>query len=204
MRTKSRPVYGVGINDAKYQVHLTETFNGRRRTVWTCPFYSKWVSMLARCYSNSFKLKSPTYADCSVIEAWHIFSCFKMWMQTQDWQGKELDKDLITHGNKIYSPATCLFVSRRVNTFVLERGSSRGEWPIGVYFSKSAGKFVSRCNDVLAGKLKFLGYFECQEEAHQKWLQFKREQALILASQESDPVVSRHLIRRYENYGANQ
>lgn len=202
MKSKNKRVYGVGINDANYKVHLTEWVDGIQNTVWTCPFYVKWVSMLARCYSSAFIIKSPSYSGCSVAPEWHVFSCFRQWMEQHDWQGKDLDKDLISQGNKVYGPEHCLFVSRDTNTFILECNSSRGIWPIGVSFNKARGRFMSRCQDVTTKKVRFLGWFESPEDAHQEWLSFKRKQAIILASQQADPVIAQHLIRRYENYGA--
>ena len=124
-------VYGVGVNDADYVVSINETVgyvDGKRKEklVWICPFYRTWKGMLGRGYSEKLKLKYPSYKDVTVCEEWHLFSTFRAWMDQQDWEGLQLDKDLLVKGNKIYSPETCLFVSGQVNNFVLERGASRG------------------------------------------------------------------------------
>ncbi|MCX2693707.1 hypothetical protein OO256_22145 [Pseudomonas sp. DCB_CB] len=94
-------VYGVGANDADYQVCLTETVSGRRRSVWTCPFYKAWTGMLERCYSEKFQIRNPTYQDCSASSDWLAFSSFRAWMSRQDHEGKHLDKDLLVPGNKV-------------------------------------------------------------------------------------------------------
>lgn len=66
MIKKQRPVYGVGINDAGYPASIQATINGRRSTLWMCPFYDAWKHMLARCYSAKRQVKFPTYAGCTV------------------------------------------------------------------------------------------------------------------------------------------
>ena len=108
-------VYGVGTNDAGYAIQVMESVRGangkpKQRIIWFCPFYRRWVHMLERCYSERYQEKKPTYIGCTVCEEWLRFSNFKSWMETQDWEGKHLDKDLLVEGNKIYSPDTCILV----------------------------------------------------------------------------------------------
>lgn len=117
--------------------------------------------------------------------------------------GKQLDKDVLFPGNKLYSPETCVFVDARVNSFLVDAGARRGEYPIGVSFRKERGKFEAKCNDVLSGKLKYLGYFDNAEQAHDAWLSYKLEQAKILASEQSDYRVAKALVMRYTNYQQN-
>ena len=78
--------------------------------------YSTWNSMLERCYSNKSLAKNPTYRGCSVCDEWQCLQSFAKWMIAQDYKNKELDKDIKVSGNKVYSPITCLFVSRSENT----------------------------------------------------------------------------------------
>ena len=132
MVKKKKLVCGVGINNADYVVTVYETIgyeNGKqkRRVVWRCPFYSRWNDMLARCYTTSYKQRFPTYEGCYVCKEWLIFSNFKAWMEKQDWEGKELDKDLLVSRNKVYSPETCVFVDKRVNLFLTESSANRGD-----------------------------------------------------------------------------
>lgn len=207
MRKKTKLVCGVGINDADYIVQVNESWyeNGkqRQRGLWVCPFYAKWRSMIVRCYSKREHEVNPTYKSCSVCQEWLVFSNFKKWMEVQDFEGKELDKDILIRGNKVYSPQTCVFVDRKVNQFLVERGASRGDFLIGSSLHKQAGKFVSQCKD-LSGKLKYLGLFDTELEAHKAWLAFKLEQAKLLASEQTDPRVAKALIERYENYVAQE
>lgn len=197
---KKKLIYGVGINDANYSVHKYEIIEGIRKQTWVCPFYSKWVGMIRRAYSQGEHKRHPSYIGCSTIPEWHYFMTFRAWMETQDWDGKELDKDLLVVGNKVYGPNTCVFVDAKVNTFLTECNASRGEWPIGVYFQKDAGKYRAMCSDPKTGKRKSLGYFSNSEEAHKAWLDKKIELAYDLASEQSDPRIASALIDRYENY----
>lgn len=153
--------------------------------------------MLKRCYSAKYQDKRHTYKGCSVSVDWMTFSNFKAWMQEQDWEDKHLDKDLLFEGNKIYSDETCVFVSPMVNKFVNDRGAARGKWLIGVYWNKKAGKFHSQCRNPFTRKNEFLGYFTCEQEAHQAWRKRKLELAHLLAAEQTDPRVSEALIARY-------
>ena len=197
-------VYGVGINDADYVVQKKETIevNGKqkRRLVWICPYYQVWKSMLERCYSAKCQEKHPTYKGCSVSEEWLRFSVFKSWMEKQDFEGKQLDKDLLFEGNKVYSDKTCVFVTSVVNLFTIDRGNGRGEWLIGVYLHKQGGKFVSMCSNPFTKKQEYLGLFTSELEAHQAWLKRKLELAHLLASEQTDSRVAKALIERYTNY----
>ena len=194
-------VCGVGINDADYRVSETIKVNGKNKIIWYCPFYMKWKNMITRCYSKNSQKIAPTYAECSVDPEWFYFSKFKSWMETQDWQGKELDKDILFFGNKIYSPDFCVFVDAKTNCFFSERKAARGEYPIGVHWDKRLGKFKSQGCCVLTNNKIYLGLFLCPNEAHKAWLTFKLEQAKILATYQADERVAKALVNIYENYG---
>lgn len=199
---RKRLICGVGINDADYNVYISEMVDGKQKAIWICPFYMKWRSMITRCYSQSSILRHPSYAECSSVPEWHRFSNFKAWMEQQDWEGKDLDKDILISGNKVYSPETCVFVDPRVNTFMLECSTTRGEYPIGVCLDKRVKRKPYRafCNSVITKKTEHLGRYSTPEEAHSAWLAFKLEQAYILAAEQTDERVAKALIDRYENY----
>ena len=195
-------VYGVGVNDADYVVQRKEMIGyvsgkRKRKLVWVCPYYQSWKNMLQRCYSAKRQELIPTYKGCTVSDAWLIFSNFKAWMEKQNWEGKHLDKDLLIEGNKVYSAETCVFVTRMVNMFTIDRGASRGEWMIGVYWNKAEKKFLARCNNPMSGKQEFLGLFTCEQEAHKAWLKRKLELAHELAAIQTDQRVAKALIDRY-------
>ena len=205
IQVKFKLVYGVGINDADYVVQKWETIkvNGKQKQkmVWVCPYYRVWLSMLERCYYAKYQETHPTYKGCSVSEEWLTFSVFKMWMEEQDWCGKQLDKDLLLEGNKVYSKETCVFITHSVNTFTTDCRASRGEWLIGVNRSKGMNKFRSQCRNPFTKKKEHLGYFTCELEAHQAWLKRKLELAHLLAAEQTDSRVAKVLIERYSNLG---
>jgi hypothetical protein len=187
MRKKNIKVFGIGVNDATYAVTRHEKVNGKDRIVWQCPYYRVWYNMLNRCYSESYLKKYPTYRGCSVCPEWIYFMTFKAWMMTQDFEGKQLDKDILFEGNKIYNPETCRFVDKDLNNFLTDSGAARGEWPIGVNWHKVTGKFVAQCRNPFINKQEHLGLFNCPNEAHNAWRQRKHELALALADLQTDP-----------------
>ena len=195
-------VYGVGVNDAEYTAQKFETIGyvdgkQKQRQVWICPFYQTWKNMIDRCFSETNKVRNPTYKDVTCCEEWLLFSNFKRWMEQQDWKGKQLDKDIIIPDNKVYNPETCAFVSRVTNTFVLASEASRGEWPLGVYWSKKAGKLRAKCKNPFTKKSEHLGYFSCHYEAHEVWRKRKHQLAQLVAELETDPRVVEALKKRY-------
>ena len=102
--------------------------------------------MLQRCYSEKWQERYPTYKGCSVSEEWHTFSNFKAWMEKQQWEGKQLDKDILFEGNKVYSPEPCVFVTRKTNMFTTDR-AARGSGLLGMHWDKEKAKFRAGCNN---------------------------------------------------------
>ena len=195
-------VWGVGVNDLGYRVHVQEevTKNGGKRirkTVFKCTYYAVWGSMLERCYSKKFLERYPSYAGTSVCSEWLSAKAFKKWMEQQDWSGKCLDKDIVVPGSRLYSPDTCAFVSQATNLFVIASDASRGDYPIGVDLYKRTGQYRASCNNPFIGKQEHLGYFSTPEEAHEGWRKRKHELAQLVAATESDPRVVEALKKRY-------
>lgn len=180
-------VCGVGINDADYVVTIKETIGyvdgkQKRKQVWICPFYRTWTSMLERGYSSKYKDRRPTYQDVFVNEEWHLFSNFKSWMEQQNWENNQLDKDILFESNKEYSKDKCIFVPNYVNSFMLDSKAVRGDYPLGVYWHKKAGKFRAQCSNG-KGKIIHLGLFTNPQEAHHAWKEYKHKLALEYAEE---------------------
>lgn len=158
-----KSIYGIGTNDAKYAVK--PKINGKRSY---CPYYKVWHHMMERSYSQKFQDRNPSYAGCSAANEWLVFSIFREWMETQDWEGKQLDKDIIISGNKIYGPAACIFVSGKINTLFTDAAAIRGDLPQGVSLDKRTGKYRSYC--MARGHQNHLGYFSTINEAEYTYL----------------------------------
>lgn len=173
-----RLVAGIGLNDSGEPVVKFHTEGGSRRLVWRCPYYSKWSNMIQRCYSDS----SPKqYWFVEVCKEWLTFSNFKSWMEQQDWEGKELDKDLKGNGF-LYSPESCCFISQRTNNLMIEtRTNNKSGIPCirirkGLFntfvhsteddkiYSKSFTSLDDAINFVADTKIKIINSFEESED----------------------------------------
>lgn len=197
-------IYGIGLNDADYQVYITENVNGKQKNIWVCPFYKVWTNILIRCKSESCHSKRVTYRDCTIVSEWLSFMAFRKWMIKQDYNGMHLDKDILFPNNKIYSPDTCIFVPPYINTFIIDRKNDRGEWPIGVRYHKPSHKFDARCNDPFTKKNKYLGLFDNPLDAHEAWRSYKHAIACKYAEQQTDPRLAKALRSRYAKEGEAQ
>ena len=101
---------------------------------------------------------------------------------------KQLDKDLLFKGNKIYSPETCVFVIGKLNTFILEGTSKGHKYLTGASrHIKDAAKgegapFIGRCSNPFdksksGGKKEFCKVFDTEIEAHNYWRECKHSLA---------------------------
>lgn len=175
-------VCGFGINDADYRTQWY--VDGKRKR---CPYYARWHMMLNRSYSPKFHALQPNYTDVSVSEEWRYFSKFKSWMETQDWEGLTLDKDILFPGNKIYGPDTCAFVPQGINLLLTDRLSLRGEYPLGVSYQQKSWDMVNELKRPFSaaicrgdGKTKGLGRYATPMEAHKAW-QLGKSKAIQVA-----------------------
>lgn len=165
---KVSSVFGVGMNDADYQV--AKRVNGVQRI---CPAYKCWKGMLKRSYSDKFKSKHHTYADAHVCDEWKKFMEFRRWWVDHQVDGWCLDKDILTPGGKKYSPETCIFVPHWINCFTIGRDAARGKYAIGVSLFKRDAVFSSSHKHPFTGKIIHVGYFKTEAEANWAWADSK-------------------------------
>jgi len=180
-------VHGHGTNDVSFMVY--STVNGKQ--VMYKP-YRIWTHMLERCFSAKLHEKFPTYRGCTVCEEWLIFSNFDSWMNEQDWQGRELDKDILFQSNKLYSPATCCFISKSLNLLLNAHGAARGDLPLGVDWHKARKKY--RAKICINGKNKYLGLFKTPEAAKAVYNKAKYAEIHRHAMMQSDPAIREGLL----------
>lgn len=143
------------------------------------PFYVKWASLRNRCIGEKFKVKFPTYVGVTCCESWLVYSNFKAWMQTQPWEGMELDKDILVRGNKIYCPEYCRFVPQRINKLLTDSETTRGKWPLGVNYRHKSADMVNELSKPFVAKIssfglkrgcpETLGTFADPLSAHHAW-----------------------------------
>ncbi len=179
-----KPVYGIGVNDALYQT----TLNGVK-----CPYYKKWLGVMERCYSKKLKTNHPTYDNCQICDEWLVFSKFKSWMIKQDWKGKELDKDIIKPGNKVYSPENCAFIDHYTNSLMNINKKSKSNLPPGVTRASNCVGYISRARTPV--HRKYLGYFQTINEASDAYIKEKHKLILKCADYQNDIRVSDGLKR---------
>lgn len=184
----TKKVNGVGINDLK-GVGYTDEMRA---------IYNIWRGMLSRCYAESYHKWFTSYNDCTVCTEWLLFSNFYRWAKENNWKNNALDKDLRVKGNRVYSPDTCIFISKKLNSFLITKENKDSELPVGTYYDKYSGKYKAHISDILLNKRVTIGYYDSVEEAHTSWVSYKRTLALKLAELEEDETVA-DLLRVFAN-----
>ena len=139
--------------------------------------YRTWTDMIKRCYNPYYLNKQPTYRDCFVCDEWLNFQNFAKWYEENyyevEGESTYLDKDILYKNNKLYSPNTCVFVTREINNLFTKRQNDRGEYPIGVTKRNNRKRLEVSCN--VLDKRKFLGCFPLDKpfQAFTCYKQFK-------------------------------
>lgn len=137
-----------------------------------------WHRMNTRCkVDGPFQQRNPTYAGAS--NEFKNFQIFADWCQDQFGymeidekdQYWSLDKDLMTPGNKIYSPKMCCFAPSALNTLLLAHTSARGDSPLGVHWCNTKKIYIAQAS--FSGRQNFLGKFDNPHEAHRAWQRAK-------------------------------
>ena len=191
--------YGVGyLGEGKYKV----SENGEATRC-----YKTWYHMLARCYSEKYKKKKPTYEDCKVCEELLNFQNFAKWDNESYYEieGETmcLDKDILIKGDKIYNPETCIYVPNTINILFTKSDKIRGEYPIGVCYDKQTGKFIAQCSvydfENKNKKRKYLGSYNSPEEAFKVYKQEKEKYIKEVADYYKDKIPTK-LYQAMYNY----
>ena len=100
-------IYGVGTTDVKAS-----------KDKKVLKSYVVWCRMLSRCYNHK-DISYENYGGkgVTVCEEWKRYSNFKAWFDKEYINGFQLDKDTKQKrvDKKIYSPTTCVFLSKDEN-----------------------------------------------------------------------------------------
>lgn len=127
--------------------------------------YEDWNSMIKRCYVRGEL--NTSYFDKEVSSVWHCFQDFAAWATKQKnfgAKGWDLEKDLLVKGNKIYSPETCVYLPREINSFIKRKRFNN--LPLGVDIAyEYNGTPYFRVQGREGGKNLNLGKFNVVEDA---------------------------------------
>ena len=187
-------VYGIGINDVMISGFSTSKI-GRR-----------WYNIIKRTDRRNPNIYGfeTTYKDCTLDPRWFKLSAFKEWSeQWDDYENKEIDKDILIPGNKIYGPETCLMVSKSVNLFFrpnIKRNLARGVHHVSKF--KEGGKnpysaSIVRWSEKLKKKSRIhLGHYPTIEEASAAYESARKEEIQFLIETETDIRVKKALIKQ--------
>lgn len=163
---KRTKVCGIGVNDLDHPLSKKEMKS-----------YYVWASMIRRCYDENELKKRPSYTGCSVCDEWLLFSNFKQWFDENYVDGYQLDKDVIVSKNKIYSPNTCCFVPKEINSVIKRVGFRRDKY-IGT--TKNYNKYGASISKY--GKHISLGYYYNIEDAYLAYKKAKEDYLKELAN----------------------
>ena len=182
----SPSVYGVGIVGIRYNTNV----DGKHTTE-----YGAWKNMLRRCYSEKGRHKFQSYDDCTVSENFKKYSYFYEWVNKQvgfntvDDMGNifQLDKDLLSKGNKIYSETTCVFLPLEINIALAIKDSKHKKFHVGV--RKNRNKYEVTC--CINSKSTYLGLFKTEIEAFNAYKEAKENYLKELANKWKDKIDTR-------------
>ena len=127
------------------------------------PAYHRWTNIIARCYDPKDKDYQNYGAKGVVVcDAWHNFQNFAKWFDDNcEDPNYCIDKDLLSNGNKEYSPNNCYLLPVAINSILVE--SYHGNLPYGVKKKKNRPGYEANIRK--HGKRIYLGYFQTIEDA---------------------------------------
>jgi len=106
------------------------------------------------------------------------------------------DKDILVIGNKVYSPETCIFVTREVNALLNRNKAARGEFPQGVR-RRVNGIIVAEM--MRYGKKIHIGTFDSVKDASIAYNKEKYRYISEVADTQA-PIIKKGLMRHAEAY----
>lgn len=142
--------------------------------------YKRWLQIFERCYSEKLHKKFPTYSDCSVYKEWWNFQNFAEWYSINSVPNYELDKDILSLGNRVYHPEFCVFVPKEINMLFSYKQNPSRHLPRGVAkHPKSKGRYISTCGFSEAGN--YGGAFDTIEQARENYITNKNRKVQMVA-----------------------
>ena len=138
----------------------------------------------------------PTYRECTVDIQWHNYQEFAEWCQWQKGftKGAALDKDLLFPSNKKYSPETCCFLPRELNTVIQIGDTANGNLP-GVY---NDGYSFRVCTTGVDGSKLSKRFFDEKEAFH--WYCEAKDKRVVAVAQKYYDILDERAIHALENF----
>ena len=175
-------IYGVAMIGAKYPSKI----NGSQ-----VKEYNAWFHMIRRCFDEKYNNAHKTYNNVSCCEEWLLYDNFYEWLHKQgnfekwyDGERWNLDKDILTKGNKLYSPDTCCLVPQNVNTLFEKKENQRGKYPIGVTKTKTG--YCAQCSNPYNKSIRWIGVYSTPEYAFNAYKEYKENLIKQVAQIEYD------------------
>ena len=131
------------------------------------PQYIRWKSMLCRVYYDKFNDIHTSYKNVLICDEWHNLQNYGKWDDENYIEGWQLDKDLLSKEQKIYSPETCCFIPQELNKFMTNIQQSNANGYIGARWHKRDKIWESSIS--INGKKTYLGRFNTEKEAHKAY-----------------------------------
>lgn len=161
-------IYGYGIDDVEYSKEKRLWRKDKTsKLLWICPIYSHWKLMLRRVF------RDECYEDCFIDKNWLKFSLYRSWYiencpdLLKEWV---IDKDLLSEKLSRYTPDTCVFMDRDMNTRIISKRQKESELPVGVYYDAVRDNYQGYSTS--GGKRK-IKRFKTAREAHRFWQEGK-------------------------------
>ena len=151
-----------------------------------------WRGMFSRCYNTHHHEKYASYECCEVAGDFKYFSRFVDWCKSQkgfDKEGFQLDKDILVKDNKVYSPETCCFVPKDLNTLLTHRRKDKGLYPVGVSYKPRINRYIAQISRFK--RVVHLGCHTSPEEAFQAYKQAKEAYIKEVAELYKDQIDNR-------------
>jgi hypothetical protein len=155
--------------------------------------YKAWDGIKTRSNCPSVWANRPNYKGCSVDDRWKDFQTFAndyINMVGYGLPNRQLDKDILVKGNKVYGPDTCVLVPRDINILFTNAKNIRGPYPVGIYYDQVLNRYCARMRK--HGKRVHIGRYKTMQEAFEAYKNAKEAHIKVMADlykHELDPRV---------------
>lgn len=160
--------------------------------------YKLFRLMLDRCYTEAYRNRNRSYADCTVVPEWLNYQNFAHWYYKQpghEVEDFQLDKDLTN--SRVYGPEFCYFIPREINaTLRTVAPKKNAELPRGVSISTGKLGYVSTYRESRNGSLTS---FATIEEARDHYLMNTKRKLINVAKSYGD-ALHPNIVTLLENY----